>query len=1311
MKHKKGFTLIEVVVVIVLTSVLLAGLVPILPAAQKQVYRTQNVTAAAQSGESIYKYIVDTLDGADRIWIGDNDTNKPSDPENWNTFTVQNGLLLLNDSTVYDQDYQRGCMLTLSANGSGRTSIQLGIELTKITGEKSEVLYTQNSAFSPARMNTSSFACIEGSIGTQIATMSYSADGINTQSDAPQLVIYFQMAQNNPVPTFTPSTNPEATLTPSTPAPIPTLEPVVTAEPEPTPSPTPNPSGLYVSLPDKLVINVGDSRVPLIPKVTVPQNVYDWELTYSWNGLDNNSNISVDRTWNWSECYITGKAVTEQLVTLTVSYTRDNITYSASASCTIIVEAVPIVISDLIDIRQGRTDTRDNMLASVSNDTIFININDTSGDLEKFLSFKAYGPQNLSGNENLSGTWSIAKHLNSNGEPTTDLANSRHDWIWEMVTHNNREGIIQLVFTADGKTIQSNKYYSELKGKSSIVTIVFYKGENLTQNSEIIKINHYFTHPDATNDRKSLAVGYQAIRNSFTDYVFTVDVVATGESGNIIRQKLDEEPTVQISGINAPGWGDLLDYNIINRWEPYGQGNSNLVLKPLSTKLIWSASENLYKATTPIFFNADNTTSFGSYCPMYNIYTWVYTDDTSANSNKKVWFNPFSQGLNPKSQLTIKPNIELYRSNTTSEKAVVQDNTQKWVGLYSPNLANQTVFVEVNQDYILGGYTTENLQNNRIYGSWSILRSVNGAGEYANSILNEQTQNAIKSSQGSATFNLTVTAQSEGIVTLRHTASGSAENGDSFNGPLKDTVSDVTFIFYDAEKVVNGTSELLKSTLTLTSNSGQTGLDSLTTAYTAEGNKIATAVFTLDVVPKWNWDDSKVNVEEIIRNALERNPPNVSLSTRLNSMSSWSDFSSIAKPQPNTVPLIASSKSGTYQAAFPLSFSNYVPTADLTTSLYAWIWTEDSTILDGIHTLFNPTLPNRCTITVEPPIIDLYTGETKTANAKPIGSILEIAKSSELAFSAYNFANQQLMGIWEIKNDSTSIYKSQSAESFCPKSEIKKLNSGSYTVSFTGSDSPYSARTVSFTLVVKAATTIVAYKMDYSQASDPTTLTEYSNLNPNLTVFFGDTLNLYSYLRTNGGAPKAVSGTWTIRYENGDPAVFGTTQTFSSVSSIALTAITDEYATKDFYTVSITFEPSNTSNFSPTDSKSLSLTVTVKKSAFDVINRDLASSGATLTVSLPESFLPGKKFRWWLNDTIIYNGEPYTVTGIYGKHKQNGKNLCSYSVSTNANGEHTIVITKLVQTGNGNLNPYTLILQYSDDGKLWTTYDSINFRA
>lgn len=250
MKNKKGFTLSELIVALVLGVVLLASLIPFLTMAQKGAFFTQETTRLNQVGDSIYQYIGNLLKDAEEVYLGDNDSHKPADPENWNAIAVSpEGLLTVNGNTLYDEAYQEKCTLVLTATGSDRNRLTLGVALQN---QADRPQYEKTSAFVLQNLAAAGFGQTQGIVGVPLLSNVTSQTNPDT---AKALVIWFQSAS-----TALLEFDPGATT--------PTL-------------PTPNPDELTVVLPKTLSVPV-KGTAELISYVSLPAGATNVRYTWDW---------------------------------------------------------------------------------------------------------------------------------------------------------------------------------------------------------------------------------------------------------------------------------------------------------------------------------------------------------------------------------------------------------------------------------------------------------------------------------------------------------------------------------------------------------------------------------------------------------------------------------------------------------------------------------------------------------------------------------------------------------------------------------------------------------------------------------------------------------------------------------------------------------------------------------------------------------------------------------------------------------------------------------------------------------------------
>lgn len=322
MKCKRGFTLIELVVAIVMACVLLAALTPLLTLAQNGTYTAQRSTRAAQAGDAIYEYISSLLKNAERVYIGDGGTYRPAAPDTWNQITVspdrENGVLTVNGASVYPLDYQEGCALTMSATGQSRDQLTLSVILAD--NRSSDVLYSKQSAFTLAGLEAGGFGQTEGLVGGAVLADGFGGtQTVGSAAGVGPLVIYYK-GGGNLVPDFNPAPGGDHS------------------------DPTPGPSAFSVTLPARMEVEVGE-QASLRGYVTWPQGVDEaskenavWALS---SGGHTYLDIMEEATGVFPSAYLRGLAATSPdkpvQVTLTVTCTVGGVTQTAAASCDITV--------------------------------------------------------------------------------------------------------------------------------------------------------------------------------------------------------------------------------------------------------------------------------------------------------------------------------------------------------------------------------------------------------------------------------------------------------------------------------------------------------------------------------------------------------------------------------------------------------------------------------------------------------------------------------------------------------------------------------------------------------------------------------------------------------------------------------------------------------------------------------------------------------------------------------------------------------------------------------------------------------------
>lgn len=289
MKRKKGFTLIELVVTMVIGCILMVSLTSILTLAQNGTYQTQRGTRATQAGEAIYEYIANQLKYAERVYIGDDGSHKPADPASWNAITVsadgENGLLTVNGTQVYPLDYQEDCALTLSAAGRDRDQLDLTVALAD--NRSSGTLYSKSSAITLSNLEGNGFGQTEGIVGAFLTADGFGSGTtiVETGATVGKLVIYYK-GGGSTIPVFNPDGGQQ-------------------------PQPTPGPSALSVLLPSRLDIEVGKTEI-LNSYVTLPTGATNVTYTWSFDSNDKFSHTPADSTGPNATSYaLTGIKITD----------------------------------------------------------------------------------------------------------------------------------------------------------------------------------------------------------------------------------------------------------------------------------------------------------------------------------------------------------------------------------------------------------------------------------------------------------------------------------------------------------------------------------------------------------------------------------------------------------------------------------------------------------------------------------------------------------------------------------------------------------------------------------------------------------------------------------------------------------------------------------------------------------------------------------------------------------------------------------------------------------------------------------------
>ena len=667
MKRRSGFTLIELVVAMVLGGMLSAVLVPILPIAQKQNYQAQNTAAASQAGESIYSYVVDLLNSADRIYLGD-DSDHPENPEDWNQLSVnENGLLTLNGATVYGQDYQNDCNLILQAQAQGRNSLSLTITLQQIKGEQA-TLYQRTAAFQPSTLNAQVTGALEGITGQLLSTRTTFA---NQQGQAEaqvatseNLTIYFTGASPEDLPI----------LPDETPVPDEGFSPVVSNQPSST-------MLILLMSSGRVDLDEEHSTKSITTTLTFPADAdpNTLQLNWSWkaqNGQQgsgtNNEYFTVsisepvkdEQAGKWvytltftalkstpyavelhadASCQKIG-GTAEDLLTAhdftTVTVTLPESSPSPSLTPTPAPSTPPVQTGDLGIYRTNGWSKLENM-PSVSGRTILIELTDWN--------YKKFGLFESSVSGPLYAEWTIEKIVAPDGTPlsTEAVFGNSFPQITKSISISANQECIVTVKATTARVDDYNKNPDSIPdGQSSTFTIVFYSGAN----SALMEWDINLSKSDAGANNKFYTTEYHSVPNisqSFVSAIYTIKITGQGEAKTALENLFNAQPMVNISTYKGDYSWDWSE-NSIFRWNNSSNYTPNSIVKPSAQKLLYDSSSDSYKAVIPLYFDEVNPGGLPHF-QEYQICSWVWE---KYDSTYDVWMHPSAP--NTKRSATVK---------------------------------------------------------------------------------------------------------------------------------------------------------------------------------------------------------------------------------------------------------------------------------------------------------------------------------------------------------------------------------------------------------------------------------------------------------------------------------------------------------------------------------------------------------------------------------------------------------------------------------------------------------------------------------
>ena len=453
---KRGFTLIELIVAMVMAVLLLGALVPLMTLSQKSNYDGQRQTRVNQAGEAIYEYVAGQMRAANKVFVGygapgGTDALYPDDWETWNRITVdENGQLAVNGAAIYPADYQQACTLQLEARGRDRTVLDLSVRLADARGEGNKgLLYEKESAVTLQNLTLDAFAQAEGLAGVSLSAGTAGDTEATAEAYGP-LVLYYKADDM----TISPFPTPGGDVDPGGPG----------------GGPAAGSFNVFLS-PTQVTLKV-DASQKVQATVTKPAG---WgEPTYTWAWADD-AYAAVAQ--NGAAATVTGKKPTgdeAKTLSLTVRVTDgEGLAHEKTVTATVrVVEEKPdeptgefILVTkknqSTPDWSYGDDDNRD-----VNKQTLYWDVNDLP------QGFSLLGLKNQYGGQMLTGTWSVnsdAAQAFQDACKTPDNKNAFYCYRGKPAT-----GVVTFTFTSDGGSIGSADALKELKGQWATVTIVFY---------------------------------------------------------------------------------------------------------------------------------------------------------------------------------------------------------------------------------------------------------------------------------------------------------------------------------------------------------------------------------------------------------------------------------------------------------------------------------------------------------------------------------------------------------------------------------------------------------------------------------------------------------------------------------------------------------------------------------------------------------------------------------------------------------------------------------------------------------------------
>lgn len=456
---KRGFTLIELIVAMVMAVLLLGALVPLMTLSQKENYDGQRQTRANQAGEAIYEYVAGQVRAANRVFVGhgapgEADALYPDDWENWNRITVdENGQLTVNGQTIYPADYQQTCTLQLQARGRDRTVLDLTVRLADARGENNKgLLYEKESAVTLQNLTLNAFAQTEGLVGEALSAGEGGGAGAAAGAYGP-LVLYYIAADM----TISPFPTPGGDVDPGGPG----------------GGTVPGSFNVFLS-PTQVTLKVGASQ-KVQATVTKPAG---WgEPAYTWAWADE-AYAAVAQSGG-PAATVTGKQSTDgeaKTLSLTVKVAdAEGAAHEKTVTASVrVVEEKPteptgeFILTTKKNYSEPDWFHGDDTNKDVNRQTLYWNVNELPQGFS-LAGLKILSTVNIM---RLTGTWSVSSDAPQAFRDACAAPDNRG--VYYLYRGKPETGTVTFTFTSDGGWLDPTDPPKGLKGQWATVTIVFY---------------------------------------------------------------------------------------------------------------------------------------------------------------------------------------------------------------------------------------------------------------------------------------------------------------------------------------------------------------------------------------------------------------------------------------------------------------------------------------------------------------------------------------------------------------------------------------------------------------------------------------------------------------------------------------------------------------------------------------------------------------------------------------------------------------------------------------------------------------------